>query len=421
MQSSIKEAKGLKRQLEFVVPLAEVDHCFTKNYLKIQKKAKMPGFRPGKIPLHILKENYKSQAYDAVIDDLFKTFYPKIIKENKIQPAGPPQLVDLDLQEGKDCKFQLEVEVHPQIKVEDYTNIELKKSNIFIKEEEVQSALSKLQQSFAKFENFKKEDPVQTGDFLTLNIEGFSNTKEKKINYQNLLLEIGKDMIASGFDDQLIGLHCNEKKEFDFSFPKNHPRVELAGLTLHIKLQITAFKKKILPELNDEFAKNFKLDNLASLKEQVKKDLQKNLEQKAKEQMENDLIQQLIEKNPVDLPEVLIAKQKQKLKDNTIKRLEEYKMPLSEQEVFLKEKDSAFEKEAKDSLHISYLMEQLIQDLKIKTTEEDIRKSLTESFPTKKPEDMERELKQGKYWDNFLFNLTRKKVIAYLMDQAKII
>ena len=421
MQSSIREEKGLKRKLEFVIPVIEVDNCFSKNYLKIQKKAKMPGFRQGKVPLQTLKLNYKNHAYEAVMDELFKTFYPKIIKEKKIRPAGPPRLIDLDLQEGKSCKFSLELEIHPQVKVENYKNLELKKQNTLIEEKEIIETLDKLRQSFAKFEDIQNTGPVKKGDCLTLNIEGFTSVKkEKKLNYKNLLLETGKDMVAPGFDDKLIGLHLNEEKEFDFLFSKNHPNPELAGIQLNIKLQITAFKKKVLPELNDEFAKQFKLKSLEQLKEQVKKDLKNNMEQKAKEKMENDLIQQLIEKNPVELPEVLIKEQKQKLKENTIKKLEEYKTPLPEQEIFLKEKDSIFEKEAKDSLHISYLIEQLIQDLKITITKEDINRSLQESFPTKKPEDMERELKKGKYWDNFLFNLTRKKVIAYLIDQAKI-
>ena len=126
MQSSIKEEKGLKRKLEFIVPVTEVDSCFSKNYLKIQKKAKMPGFRQGKIPLTTLKQNYQNHAHEAVTDELFKAFYPKAIQENNIKPAGPPQLIDLDLQEGKACRFYLELEVHPHIKVENYKNMELK-------------------------------------------------------------------------------------------------------------------------------------------------------------------------------------------------------------------------------------------------------------------------------------------------------
>lgn len=421
MESSIKEEKGLKRKLEFIVPVEEVENCFSTNYQKIQKKAKMPGFRQGKIPLKTLKQTYKGHAHEAVMDDLFRSFYPKALKENKIHPAGSPTLLNLDLQEGKACKFLIELEIHPKVKVENYINLELKKPNTSIKEEEVSQTLEKLRQSCAKFEDSSNKGPVKKGDFFVVNLEGtLASKNQKKLSYPNLLLQAGEDAIAPHFDDKLMGLHLNEEKEFDFEFPKNHPNSEIAGLNLHIKVKLTGFKNKQIPELNNELAKQFKLETLEKLKAQIKIDLKKNLEQKAREEMENNIVKQLVKKNPVELPEVLIKEQKQKLKENARKRLQEYKMPEAEQDAFLQEKDSVFEKEAKESLHSSYLMEQLIQDLKIKTTEEDIKKSLQESFPTKKPEDMEKELKKGKYWDNFIFNLTRKKVITYLIEKANL-
>ena len=421
MQSSIKEEKGLKRKLEFVVPVKEVEDSFSKNYQKIQKKAKIPGFRQGKIPLRTLKQTYKDQVYRSVMDDLFRSFYPKALEENEVFPAGPPTLIDLNLQEGKACKFFLEVEVHPKVKVDNYMNLELKKRKIIIKEEEVAKTLERLRQSCATFEDSLHRGSLKKGDFFTVNINGFLSSKhQKKINHSHLLLQAGKDAIAPGFDNRLIGLNLNEEKEFDFAFPKNHPQPEISGLNLRMKVKLTGFKNQRLPELNDELAQRFKLETLKELKSRVKKDLKDNLEQKAKEEMENELVQQLVEKNPLEIPEVLIKEQSQKLKDNARKRLEEYKMPKAEQEAFIREKDSVFEKEAKKSIHSGYLMEQLIQDLKIKTTLEDIRRSLQESFPTKKPEDMEKELKKGKYWDNFVFNLTRKKVISYLIEKAHI-
>ena len=421
MQSSVKEEKGLKRKLEFVIPVQRVESCFEKTYQKIQKKAKMPGFRQGKIPLKTLKQTYKGHAHEAVMDDLFRSFYPQVLAENKIHPAGPPTLLHLDLQENKACKFLIEVEVHPHIKVENYTNLELKKQEINITETEVAETLEKLRQSCAKFEEVSNANPLKKGDFFTVNLEGFvKSNNQKKINYSNLLLQAGENTIAPGFDNHLIGLNCNESRKFDFEFPKNHPNPEIAGVNLHIKVQLTGFKNKQLPELDDELAKRFKLKTLEELKTKIKEDLKKNLDQKAKEEMENNVIKQLMEKNPVQLPESLIQEQKQKLKDNARKRLEEYKMPKAEQETFFQEKDTVFEQEAKESLHSSYLMKQLIQDLKMKVTKEDIQKSLQESFPTKKPEEMEKELKKGKYWDNFVFNLTRKKVISHLIEKANI-
>ena len=421
MSATVKKEDGLKRQLEFVVPAQKVEDCFLRSYQKIQKKAKMPGFRQGKIPLNTIKQNYKEKTYKEVMDDLFRSFYPQALKETQIQPAGPPTLIDLDLKEGKDCKFLLEVEVHPQVKVENYINLELKKKTVQVTEEEMNQTLEKIRESCAVFEDSLNKTELKEADFATFHLEGFDSQNKECISYKNLLLEVGKDTVAKSFDKHLIGLKLEEERQFDFTFPKSHPNPKIAGLTLKIKARLTGFKDKKTPELNDELAKRFKVETLKELKLRIKKDLKNNLEQKQKEEMENSLIQQLIEKNPVELPQTLIEDQKQRLKENAAKRLEEYKMPESEQEFYLKEHDKEFEKEAKSSLHISYIMEQLIKDLDIKTTQEDINNSLKESFPTKAPEEMKKQLKNERYWDNFLFNLTRKKLISQLMEKSKII
>lgn len=419
MKSSITQEKGLKRKLEFIVPVQEVENCFSENYQKIQKKVKMPGFRQGKVPLNTLKQNYKEQIYKEVMDDLFHTFYPKALKAKEIHPAGPPTLIDLVLHEGQDCRFLLELEIHPEVKVENYLGLKLKKKDIRVTEEEVTKALEKLRQSCAKFEDSTNQGPLKKKDFCTVNLEGFLIDK-RKMNYTNLLLQVGEDTVASGFDLQLIGLNLNEKKEFYFEFSKDHANPEIAGLNLLIKVKLTGFKNKQVPDLNDDLAKRFKLETLVELKNRIKKDLTANLEQKSKEELENNVILQLVEKNPVELPGTLVKEQKQKLQDNARKRLEEYKMPKDKQEVFIQEKATMFEKEARQSLHISYLMEKLIKELKVTTTKEDIQTSLKESFPTKSTQDMEKQLKKDQYWDSFIFNLTRKKVISYLIDKAYI-
>ena len=397
-------------------------NVFLKNYQKAQKSAKMPGFRQGKVPLNTIKQNYKETVYKEVMDDLFRSFYPTALKETQLKPAGSPTLIDLNLEEGKECKFLLEMEVHPTVKVEHYTNLELKKKPLEVTEEEVQQALEKIRESCAVFEDtLQKDQKSKESDFAAFDLAGFDSTNKECLNYKNLLLEIGKDAVAKDFDKHLIGLSFEEEKQFDFTFSKNHPNPKIAGLNLKVKVKLISFKEKKIPELNDGLAKRFKVESLKELKERVKKDLKNNLEQKQKEEMENNLLQQITEKNPVDLPEILIEDQKQRLKENARKRLEEYKAPKTEQEAYLTKHDKEFEKEAKASLHISYIMEQLIKDLDIKTTQEDITNSLKESFPTKPPEEMEKQLKQGKYWDNFLFNLTRKKLISQLIEKSKII
>ena len=421
MSAVVKEENGLKRKVEFVVPAEQVEKCFLRNYQKIQRKAKMPGFRQGKTPLSVIKKNYKDNVYKDVMDDLFRSFYPQALKETAIKPAGPPALIDLTLEEGKDCKFLLELEVHPKVNVENYTGLTLKKPPVKVTDEGVHQTLSKIRESCAVFEDSINKTELKPADFAVFYLTAFDSKNKKLMDYKNLLLEIGKDTVAKDFDKQLIGLKKEEERQFDFTFPKAHPNPKIAGLTLNIKVKLLGFKEKKLPDLNDDLAKRFKVETLKELKDKIQEDLKKNLEQKQKEEMENSLVRQLIEKNPIELPKTLIEDQKQRLKSHAEKRLEEYKMPKEEQSAYLKEHDKEFEKEAKSSLHISYIMERLIKDLNIKTTQEDITKSLKESFPTKEPEEMEKQLRKEKYWDNFIFNLSRKKLISQLIEKSKVI
>lgn len=335
MNTSLISEDGLKRKLEFTIPKEDVERSFSNQFQKYQKDAKIPGFRKGKAPQEKIKETYSGKAWQVVLDSLFQDFYPKVIKEHQLNPAGRPKLIDVKLKEKEPCVFTIEVEVHPEIKVTKYKKLKIKKIETKVTDEQIEETLKKLQDSFA-------------------------NSKE------------GSE---------------NQKKT---------------------------------SEMNEEFLSRFKVKTVQELKDRIKKDLQELNEQKAKEQMENKVIEKLVESNPISLPESLIEEQKENLKQNAQRRLGEYGIQKEEQIKWLKEKESEFEKEARFSVHSGYLIETLIKDLKMQPTKEDINKSLQESFPNKKSEEMKKELQKGNYWNYFIFNLTRKQVIDYIKKEADI-
>ncbi|MBC6415116.1 MAG: trigger factor [Bdellovibrionales bacterium] len=423
MESIVKETKGLKRKLELKITEKEVDRCFLRNYQKIKQKVTLPGFRKGKAPLSAIKQNYKDKVLKEVLEDLFHSHYPSALKNTKTQVAGPPHLLNFNLQEGKEASLLLEVEIHPTVKVENYLNLELEKEKISVNETQVKESLERLRDSYSQFEeNLNYKGPLKKGDFCTLNLSAFNSENIKVLNQENFLIEIGQNKLGEKFDEKLLGLTNEEEREFSFQFPDYMlPSSQNQNTTLKVKVKLIAFKNKKIPELNDEFAKKFKVSHVEELKEKIKQDLQKNLEQKEQENLENRLLKTLAKKNPLELPQTLIEDQKQRLKENTKKHLQIYKFSPKDQEIYLQKHEEEFQKEAVFSLHISYLVEQLIKDLKIQTNSEDIEKSLKESFPNKNPEDMKKELEKKNHWNQFLSHLTRKKLISYLLDQAKII
>ena len=335
MKTSLLSQDGLKRKLEFTVPEENVKASFSKNFEKYQKEADIPGFRKGKAPKDKVKASYQGKIWNSVIDHLFSDFYPKVLSEHKLNPAGQPRLLDVKLEEEKPCTFTIELEIHPKIQIKKYLKLKIQKKEIKVTDEEVDSTLKKLQDSFATYKD-----------------------KEKK--------------------------------------------------------------EKIPAEINDEFLGRFQVKTLDELKEKIKKDLKELNEQKTKESIENEVIAKLVEENPTSLPESLIAEQKETLKKNAKKRLDEYGVKDQEQIEWLNQREKEFEKEARFNVHSGYLIETLIKDLKIKPSEKDIEESLKESFPSKTADEMRQELQKHRYWNYFIFNLTRKKVVDYLVKEADI-
>ena len=237
----------------------------------------------------------------------------------------------------------------------------------------------------------------------------------------------------------LVDINLEENKPCTFTLEVEvHPEVEVKkykGLEItkrsrevtekdledalkNLQKNLADKETKKLPDLNDEFAKKFKVDSLAELKERIKKDIKNSKESQAQDQEENEVIDRFIEANPVELPEGLILDQKQHLIENSRERLKSFGMGKQEQDKWLQEKDKEFDKEARRSLHSSYIVDELVKKLKLEVSKEDIEKSLKESFPSKKPEEMEQELKKQNYWTQFLFNLSRKKALDLLLEKA---
>ena len=334
MPAKITKTDGLKRTIHITIDKTAVDSAFNGEYSKIQKTATLPGFRAGKAPQNIIKKNYAEQVWKQVLNTLFQKFYPEALKETQIQPAGSPRIIDIQLEEGKDCALDVEAEVHPQVKVNKYLGLKIKNQKVEVTDKDLDEALKNLQQSASGQEAKSKED------------------------------------------------------------------------------------KPPLPELNDEFAKRFKMTSMDELKKKIREDIQNVRESQAKEDRENQLVDKLVEANPLELPESLILDHQKSLMDNSRQQLKRYGMTNEQQETWIKEREADFKKEARRSLHSSYLFDELIKKLKVELSEKDIEKSLKESFPSKPPKEMQEELKKQNYWQQFTFNLTRKKLLDHLLEKS---
>ena len=422
MKSEVTESRGLKRRLKLEIPVEEVRKSFFKQYERIQKKARIPGFRRGKAPQSILKQNYGDTVLKEVLDDLFQIFYPRALKENHIRPAASPALMDIKLEEDQPCALTLELEVHPEIKPLNNLQLKIKKQNTTVTDSEVEAGLHYLREVHAEFKEYTEERAVQKGDGVIADVTCFlNNRKIKELTFSEGAFSVEEEGLAPGFDRHLTGLKVREEKEFRFTFEKNYQLTSVAGQTCSFKVKIRKIRRKVLPELNDELAKKYKKKTVLDLKKMVREQLLQEKEKIARRLMEDEVRDKLIQANPLPLPESMVRERTTMLMEEKRKELKEKALPPEQEEKQLREGKGGFEETARKTLHFTYLMNKVISDLKIHLTEEEITRRLKELAPSENPEKIKTALKADGRWDSFVTHSIYRKAVNRLIEDAEFV
>lgn len=416
------DSKNLKRKIKLKIPKEDVDPVFKRNYQKIRQNAKITGFRPGKVPLDVLKRSaYYGNVWEETLQELISEFYPKILKEKEILPAGNPKLLHAHLKENHPASFELEVEAHPQVKLKKYLGLQIKKHSTAVTPKQINQELENLRKYAGTVQNAEKEETLQKnflGDFK-MEAEYKSGKKCQFMCSDSALLFIGHSPIAPGFENRLIGIKRGESREFAFSFPSDYEESRLSGKTLSFKMHLKNIKKEILPELNDEFAKKFKMQTITELKETIQKELERENEQKTKELLRDSIITELINKNPIPLPESFIEEEKTEILRREKDRLKMYKLPEKEIEKVLAKQEKDIEKSAKHNIHAHYLLKALIEELQIKVSNEEVELIL-KKYSSANSKNLNQDSKENTR-QNIIWRLSVNKALDSLLEKAEIL
>ena len=242
--------KSLKRKIKLEVPKENVNQAFNKNYQKVRQHAKITGFRPGKAPLEALKQSgYYSDIWEKTLEMLIREFYPETLKKKEILPVSEPKLLHIHLKENHPASFDLEVEVHPEVKLKKYLGLRVKKQSTTVTQQQIDQHLESLKKYTSSIEDAEKEETLRKGFLGNFTIEAeYENRKKCQFMCsKETLLPIGHSPIASGFENHLIGMKVGELREFPFSFSKDYGESRLAGKTLLFTMQLKNIKKKLFP------------------------------------------------------------------------------------------------------------------------------------------------------------------------------
>ena len=426
MNCKVEKTKNANEvKLELTIEAAKFDEAIKKVYFKSAKYFNIPGFRKGKAPINIVEKYYgKEIFYEDAFNEVVPEELEKAVEENHLEIVSRPDIEVTQIGKGQDLIFTAVMQTKPELELGKYKGIEIQKIEYNVTDKDIEHELSHMQEHNARMISVE-DRPVEKGDIATIDFEGFVDGKAfEGGKAEGHELEIGSNTFIPGFEDQIIGMKIDEEKDINVKFPEEYFSKELAGKDATFKVKLHEIKKKELPKLDDEFAKDVsEFDTLKELKEDIKKKQQKQNDDKAKYETEDAVIKAVCENVKVDIPSGMIETEV----DNMIKDIEQrlsYQGLKLEQYLQMmgkttEEMRKEYEPQAIESIKSRLALEAVIKAEKIEATDEEVDEKMKEMAKNYGKENDEEFMKNENVRNYIKDGLTSQKAIEFLVKNAK--
>jgi len=388
MSVKITKLEGSKIKLEFNVEKENFNIALDEAFRKNAGKIKMPGFRNGKVPRNVIEKTYgEGVFYDEAFNIVAEKEYAAAIEENELEVVSHPEVDIQEIGKDKDLVFTIEVYTKPEATLKQYKGLEIEKVNTEVTEDDIKAELDNIRARNARV-TVKEDGAIENGDIANIDFEGFldgvafDGGKAEKYD-----LEIGSGSFIPGFEEQLVGMKVGEEKDITTTFPENYGNADLAGKETIFKIKVHQIKKKELPELDDEFAKDVsEFDTLEEYTKSVKERLEKSKEVSAKAERETKAVDALCENVEVEIPEPMVHGQIHQMIHEFEQNLAYQGMTLEQYKQILNIDDKAlheqFEASAVKDIKLKLALEQVLKAENIEVTMDEINARIDELATT---------------------------------------
>ena len=374
----IKKQKGLKREINVSVPSSLVEAKKRNRFEELTKKAKLPGFRPGKAPLNIIQSQYGNQVNQEVLSDVLEMTYAEVIQDKELKPAGPPEVSIDQFVDGSDFKYTATIEVFPEFELKDVDKIQVDKYTSTITQTDINEMMDNLQQQRGEWKPVERES--QTGDQLLMDFIGKIDGEPFEGGTANdFVMQLGSGQMLPEFDESLQGVKANEDEEINLTFPEDYHQKDLSNKAAVFSVSIKEVREMVLAEINEEFVKGFgiasgKPDDLIK---EIKDSMEKEKENKIKDHLRVNLMNYLREKNTIEIPEVMVHREAHAMQKDWMRQsgIEDEEKALS---------IDNFEKIAAERVHLGLLVNELVLSRELKLDDEKVKTKLedvTNAYP----------------------------------------
>ncbi|MGG5808350.1 trigger factor [Falsiroseomonas sp. CW058] len=313
MQVTELPAEGLKRAFQVVVPAASLAARRDKRLKELGADLRLPGFRPGKVPAAVVKQRYGAAVQGEVLEQSVQEATQQVITDRGLRPAMQPKIELVNYSDGADLEYKLDLELLPEIPMPDFASIELVREKATPGEAEIDEFLATMATRLASTEDVAEARPAVKGDVLVCDFEGRLKNEDGTLaepfqggTASDMPIEVAGDGFIPGFTEQLEGMSPGEKKDIEVSFPAEYGSAELAGKAAVFAITAKALKTKVLPAIDEEFAKKLGMDDLAALRARVGENLQREYDGLARMKAKRALLDALAERAQFQVPEGMV-------------------------------------------------------------------------------------------------------------------
>jgi len=411
MKVTVDSKKGLKTNLKVFVDKKTIEERIGERLIQLSKTANIKGFRPGKVPVDVLKKQFGKAVYGEVLEKVLKETSAKALEEKKIKIVGQPKLDLKSYGEGEDLNYTLVVDELPTIEIQPLENIKFTDYQIKVTEDETKKRIDDIAKNQNNFKDKEESEVAKKGDLVAFDYKAtIENKNFEGGEGKNTQIVLGKDLFIKDFDKQLVGVKKNEEKEVIATLPENYPKKEFANKKANFKCKILNVKKPISVKIDDEFAKSLGAKDLNNLKDliskQIKNQYKMNLDALSKE----NILQQIEKIHKIDLPENLVQQE-----------LALISQGLKKEDIEKNKKES--EKIAKKRVKLGLILNELGEKNNLKVDEQELKNEIqkqVQSMPGQQKQVLEYYQKNPAATANLRGSVYEEKIINLIKEKSKV-
>ena len=436
MKTEFTEVSETRKNLSFEVPPEIVDAEIARVAQGYSRSAKVPGFRPGKVPVAVVRQRYRDQILHDVAHDLIPRMVGTALRERGLQPVATPDIRDIVLEEGKPLTFLADFETMPEIELGEYSGLSLRKEPAVLEVGAVDRAIDQLRERAARWLPIE-DRPAEPGDTLLVDLTrkkrgrliqlaGESTPPDdlegKPENLPNVSIEVGNAANPPGFNDELAGAPIGATRAFPVTYPETYEVPELAGATVDYEITVKGIRRKELLPLDDDFAKEVSdLDSLEALRKQVQEDLQKGAEHDSEHKLRHDLLAELSGRIK-SVPEALVEQEVDRRLEEFVRRLVDQGIDPMKAEIDWQEFRERQRGPATDSVKGTLAVDEVARRESLEATDEDVDREVAR-FAERAgltPAAVRARLERDQALDRIRAGVRREKAMTWLIEHANV-